>query len=442
MRDLFLLGLVAASIPYILKQPYWGLIMWVLFSLLNPHRLAYGFAFSLPFAMVIALVTLFSLAINAKKLYPFPVNSVTVWMILLALWLNVSPLLSNHTSHEYFLWGRAMKIIFMVLITFWVVGTRKEVHYLMWTLAISIGFYGAKGGLFTILTGGQHRVWGPSSSFIEDNNAMALAIVMAVPLFRYLQLHSPQKWLRMACIGAMLLCVASAVGSHSRGALLALAGMAVFLWLKSPNKVVIGLGGVIVGIIILLNMPEEWFARMNSISEYKQDASAMGRINAWVMTWNLAVDHFPIGGGFDLYTYENFGRYAPDPLDLHAAHSIYFQILGEHGFVGLAIFLALFLSAWLNGTWVIRRVKKIPELRWALDLAAMAQVSLVGYAVGGTFLSLSYYDFPYYVAAALVITRLIVESQLKEAMVQAKALAKRVAGPVSQPAVGSLRLKR
>lgn len=446
MRDLALLAIVLASIPYILKRPYWGLIMWVVFSLMNPHRLTYGFAFGLPFAMVIAVLTLSSLAFNSKRLYRFPVNGSTVSMILLVLWINVSPLLSQHTAMEYVLWDRAIKIMIMVLITFWVVGKREELHYLAWALALSIGFYGIKGGVFTLAHGGEHRVWGPAYTFIEDNNAMALAIVMAVPLFRYLQLHTPQRWLRNACLGGLLLCVASAVGSHSRGALLALGGMSVFLWLKSRNKAAIGVAAIVLGMVILFNMPDAWIDRMKSIGEYKQDASAMGRINAWVMTWNLAVDHFPFGGGFDIYTWENFARYAPNPLDLHAAHSIYFQILGEHGFIGLAIFLAVFISAWRSGSWVMRSVKKLPEYRWAYDLAAMSQVSLVGYATGGAFLSLSYYDFPYYVASMLIITRLIVARELQaakaEAVAKAKAAVEGTAGQGAQPALGGLRLRR
>ena len=446
MRDLALLVIVFGLIPRVLKKPYWGLVMWVVFSLMNPHRLAYGFAYEFPFAQLIALVTFTSLVLNFKTLYKFQVTGAIMAMIMLTLWVNVSSLLGQSGYLEHVLWLRVIKVMVMVMVTFWVVGKREELHYLAWALALSVGFYGIKGGLFTIRHGGGETVWGPPGTFIYDNNAMALAIVMTVPIFRYLQLHSPQRWLRAACIAAMLLCVASAVGSQSRGALLALVGMGVFLWLKSPNKLVFGLAGIIVAVVVYLNMPESWHNRMGTIATYEEDASAMGRINAWAMTWNLAVARFPIGGGFDIYTWENFGRYAPDPLDLHAAHSIYFQILGEHGFIGLAIFLAIFIAAWRNGSWVIRNVKKIPEYRWAFDLAAMSQVSLIGYAVGGAFLSLSYYDFPYYVASMLIITRLLIARQLQAAKAEAKAEAKAKAaeetGKIVPPGLGGLRLRR
>src|SRR5258706_10100751 len=104
-----------------------------------------------------------------------------------------------------------------------------------------------------------------------------------------------------------------------------------------------------------------------------------------------------------------FARFAANPTDLHAAHSIYFQILGEHGFVGLALFLLLWILLWRDASWIIRRTQGQDELRWASDLARMIQVSLIGYLVGGAFLSLAYYDVPYNLLIAIVLTRVLVE---------------------------------
>lgn len=75
---------------------------------------------------------------------------------------------------------------------------------------------------------------------------------------------------------------------------------------------------------------------------YAQDSSALGRLNAWWMAFNLAKANF-FGGGFAIYNAQTFALYAPDPTDIHAAHSIYFMVLGEHGFVGLALFLLLWI---------------------------------------------------------------------------------------------------
>ena len=69
---------------------------------------------------------------------------------------------------------------------------------------------------------------------------------------------------------------------------------------------------------------------------------------------------------------------------------------------------------WRNGSWVINHAGKVPELEWAARLVRMLQVSLVGFMVGGAFLSLAYFDVPYYVMVIMMATRLLVERTLKE----------------------------
>jgi len=143
---------------------------------------------------------------------------------------------------------------------------------------------------------------------------------------------------------------------------------------------------------------------MSSIADYEQDASAMGRINAWWMAWNLAVDR-PFGGGYDIYWPEVFARYAPVPDDVHAAHSIYFQVLGEHGFIGLGLFLLVWIMAWRTAGYLRRTGPLLPATQWTADLGAMTQASLAGYAVGGAFLSLAYFDLPYNLVLLVVLAR-------------------------------------
>lgn len=412
MRDIVVTALIFGSIPFILRNPFIGLLVWVWVGIMNPHRLTWGFAFDMPFAMIVAVCTLASIAFNRNKLVSLPSNRVVVLLVLFTLWLGVSPLFSSHSAEELELWSRAVKVQFMCLVALILIGNRDQLHKLVWVLALSIGFFGIKGGIFTIATAGGYRVWGPPGSFIADNNQLALAVIMGIPLFNYLRLQSANRWIRIGCVAAMLLCVASALGSQSRGALLAVVAMGAFLFVKSRNKGLIALLLVVAVPAVLMLMPETWVERMSTIETYRQDSSAMGRINAWTMAWNLAVDKFPIGGGFATWSAEAYQRYAPNPTPVLVAHSIYFHILGDHGFVGLALFLGIFGFSWQNGSWVIRSVKSHKGLEWARDLAAMCQVSLIGYLVGGAFLSLTYFDLPYYLVIALVLLRHQVTEEL------------------------------
>lgn len=59
---------------------------------------------------------------------------------------------------------------------------------------------------------------------------------------------------------------------------------------------------------------------------------------------------------------------------------------------------------WIRAHQIIKRNKYHPEHKWASDLAAMTQVSLVGYATGGAFLGLAYFDLPYHLLIIIVLT--------------------------------------
>ena len=119
-----------------------------------------------------------------------------------------------------------------------------------------------------------------------------------------------------------------------------------------------------------------------------------------------------------MFQIETFATYAPNPYDIHDAHSIYFMVLGHHGFIGLGLFLLLAFLAWRTGSWTIRRAKKDPHKRWAADLAAMCQVSMIGYASAGAFLGLSYFDLYYHVLMIIVMSKVVLLQEEKQALAQ------------------------
>jgi len=274
-----------------------------------------------------------------------------------------------------------------------------------WVFVLSTAFFGIKGGIFTILNGGTYTVWGPAGSTIEGNNELAIALIVVIPLIRFLQTTVSKNWQKIGLTVAMLLCAAAALGSHSRGALLAIVAMAFMLWLRSPNKLIGIITIPFIALGLLAFMPAEWFTRMDTIFTYQEDGSAMGRINAWWMAWNLA-SHNLFGGGFEIYNAMLFGLYAPDPSDIHAAHSIYFQILGEHGFIGLFLYLGMGISTWRVAGWLRNHAHENTETLWCAELGAMSQVAIFGFAVGGAFLSLAYWDLPYDLLAVLVAAKI------------------------------------
>jgi putative inorganic carbon (HCO3(-)) transporter len=414
MRDIALTVFLLGSLPFVLKRPAYGVFLWVWISVMNPHRLTWGFAFDFNFALLIAIATLLGLIFSREPKH-LPVTPVTAVLFAWVVWMNVTTLLALDMAGSLYMWDRVMKIQLMTFVALILLHSKRHIEVLMWVVAGSVAFFAVKGGLFTLRMGGEHRVYGPFGSFIEENNSLALATIMTIPLLRYLQLQATNRWIRHGLLVAMVLAGFSALGSQSRGALLAIAAMLAVFWLKTRTKIVTGLVLLMLIPVAVGFMPDSWDGRMRSIENYEQDGSAMGRINAWNMAYNLAKDRPLFGGGFEIYNLSVFGRYAPDPMDVHSAHSIYFQMLGEHGFVGLFLFLLLWILVWRDASWIDRQTRAREGWQWASNLARMVQVSLVGYAVGGAFLNLAYYDVPYYLLVAIVLTRTLVERHLRSA---------------------------
>jgi probable O-glycosylation ligase (exosortase A-associated) len=420
MRDLIITMIVFGAVPFMLTRPYVGIMVWSWLGYMNPHRLTWGFAYNFPFVQVAALCTLASLFIN-KEPKRFPWTTTTILWLSWVAWMAFTTLFAQVPEDANAELIRSIKIQMMVLITYLVIRNKHQLNMLIWTIVVSLGFFGTKGGAFTLATGGSHMVWGPPGSFIEGNNELALALLMIVPLMRYLQLESENKWVRRGTGVAQVLTLFSIVGSYSRGAFLGASAMGLMLWLKSKNKILIGISIIVCVSLVWSFMPQAWFDRMNTISTYEEDGSAMGRINAWWFAFNLAKAHPIVGGGYQAFTPELFLQYAPIPDDFHDAHSIYFEVLAEQGFIGLSIFLALGLSAFLAGSWILRNTKNIDSLRWANTLAAMLQVSLLGYAVGGAFLGLAYFDLPYHLISLIVITQVLVKEELEKLPLEERA---------------------
>ena len=408
MRDVLTISLIALCAVAALMHPWIGVMGWTLISIMNPHRYAWV-ASLLPVAAAVAIATVMGMVLTRDRIRFIAAPPVCA-LIAFMIWMCITLPFSILIEPSQVMWEKVMKIDFMLLVAVTVLCTRKHVLAFVWVLVFSLGFYGVKGGVFTIATGGTYLVWGPPDSFIEGNNELAVALVMIIPLMRFLQLQAQSQWIRHGMTAVILLSAVSALGTRSRGALLAIIATAAIMWVRDRKKLGSGILILLAAATLLAFLPTEWGDRMSTIGDYEQDSSAMGRINAWWMAFNLAKDRF-FGGGFAISTGIVFAQYAPVPDDVHAAHSIYFQVLGEHGFVGLLLYLLVWTLTWRSASWLRTNGPKHIASAWTADLGAMCQASIAAYAVGGAFLSLAYFDLPYNVLVLLVVTRKWVEEK-------------------------------
>ena len=410
MRDILVTVIVLGSLPFFFSRPYIGVLVWSWLSYMNPHRLGWGFAYDMPFAKIVAVTLFLSLLFNSRDIRKPPMYPLTWLWLAFIFWMGITTALAIYPDLAGLQYEKVIKIQVIILLAMMIIRTPESMQLMLWVIYLSVGFFGIKGGIFTILHGGNYRIYGPPDSYIADNNSLAVALLMVLPLGYYLFGREQRRWVRYALVASMPLIAISVVGSYSRGALLAISAVAVFLWWKSRNRLLLGIAVLPLLPVLFLAMPQGWHNRMETISTYQEDASAMGRINAWRYAFNVANSR-PAGAGFDSWSAETFARWAPVPDDVHAAHSIYFSVLADHGWLGLIMFLAIFFAAWRLATRIIKTCDGLPEHRWMADLSRMLQVSLIAYAVGGAFLSLSYFDLPWHMVGILVLMRVMLEEQ-------------------------------
>ncbi len=412
MRDaLFLLGFV--PLPLLaLASPWLGLLAWGWIAFQQPHRALWGFAADLPYNLIIAGATLLGWLLSRERKAPqLDLTSLLLLLfgaaIALSTTFSLAPELSAKPASEF-----GKNLVFLLLLAN-LLTTRARLHGFVWLQAFCLGYYGLMGGALFILTGGQHNFTGPSGTAIGDRNNLALALLLAVPLMNYLRLHSRQRWLQLALIGAMLMTVLAVLGTYSRGGFVGLLAMGAVLWWRSRRRLLALAAIGLVAASLAAVAPDSWKQRMGTIEQaHEVDNSFKLRLQSWYAHLNAARDRPLVGAGpYALQTAPVYFHYAPDQDVVavvndrpRAAHSIYFQVLGELGLTGFLLYAGLLLTAARNARWVERHSRARPELAWLHDLARMLQASLAAFLVAGAGLSMAYYD--YFFALTIVLAAL------------------------------------
>lgn len=412
LRDAFVILVVIGSLPLCFLKPWFGVLMWSWLGYMNPHRLTWGMAYSMPFAQMVGIATLAGLVLGRERLRVI-VSREVVLLVALWVWFLITTIFSTYPDDAWpFLW-KVSKIFLMTFVTIIAIQDKQKLKWLLYVIALSIGFYGLKGGIWAILTGAQERVLGPPGSFIAGNTEIGLALVMVLPLLIFLRRDESRPWLRHLLLGMGVLSVVAILSTYSRGALLALIAVLGMIFLKSRTKVLTLAVIIVVTPVVLTMLPQKWFERMETIDPDKKESSAMQRLDAWTMAFYLALDNPVFGAGFRCFTPEMYERYYPEAMVKRVdAHSIVFQVLAEHGFIGIGLYLGLMASTFLSLRRIIRIARRDPSRRWMLHYAQMLEAGLVGFLVGGLFLSRSYFDLYYhFVAAAVILQRLGIYQQ-------------------------------
>ena len=428
MRDIVLAIILVVLAVVALARPFFGLLGWTWYGYFSPNQFVWGWARRIPGGEVLAIPTILGLLATPERKIP-PVTRETLLLIVLWLWfgittLNVvhSPLLAHHLADTIAQFLQVTKMFLMIFVALILVIDKDK---LRWWYLVTAGCFIVlclKGAIWGVLTGGKFVVYGPTRSMIGDNNDFALAVNISIPMIYYLAQTETSPRLKLALRVSLPFAVLAVLLTYSRGGLLGLGVVLVVLVLQSRQKVR-GLS-IMFGLILLVFIvaPGKWIERMESIRTAAQtDPSARSRIFSWTFATRLALDHPVFGGGFETFTGELYDRYGMGGQEIvHGPHSIYFQMMSEHGFPGLAIFLILLTSCVLTCRRIRGWCRRYDPGNWLVPYCSMVIASLCAYAISGAFLGRAYFDMFYQLIATTIMLSAFAQTEMRKIRVRAQ----------------------
>jgi probable O-glycosylation ligase (exosortase A-associated) len=409
LRGLVLLVFFLASIPVCFVRPFYGVALWCVVSFLNPQSFTWTAFDALPWAVAVAIPTLTGMFLFERKFERLASREVALLLILWG-WFTVTTIVStsrpefaHHAFETAERWKFVSKIILMTICMIPVVNSFSRLRILMLTLAGCFGVFVLKSLPFVIATGGTYRLYGPERSMIADNTDLGMALVMTLPIYYGLAQVEKKAWMKAALWFTFLITFPAIFFTYSRGALVGCAVVFTLTLIQSRRRLALIPVAVVALAVAVSFAPEQWQQRMDLTRPEAMDASARSRLSAWAFARALAADYPVTGGGFSTFTEQMYEKYWPGEIGtIYGPHSVYFQVLAEHGYVGLALYLMLAGSCFMR-TWQLRRAAKRYKDQEVAVYALMLRLVMVGFLTCGAFLGRAYFDYYFATVASIVI---------------------------------------
>ncbi len=401
MRDYLVIAAVLTSLPFCFIRPYIGLLVWSGLGYLNPHRMTWGPAYTFPVVQLAAITTIAG-TVFTKRRKGLYLTTETILLILLWLTFTFSTFFAINSAPAWIKWEQVSKTMLMIAFTIVLVDSHKQLRGLFWVFVICVGFWGFKGGIFELATGGNWLAYGPTDSSFGDNNSLGAILCMIIPLCWYIRKAQTNYWIRIALLAGFWLCTLTVIFTYSRGDFLGLLVMMSILIWQSKRRFLYILVAVMLVVLALPFFPHKWIDRIQTIQTYQEDSSANARLSEWRFARNLAADRPLTGGGFKVYSRATYNKYLPEFGNWWDAHSIYFGMLAEHGFPGITLFLVLLFTAFRS----LHKLKLSygrdrPEYYYCIMLTS----AFAGYMAAGAFLDFHYLDLFYQMIACVIIMK-------------------------------------
>lgn len=405
LRSLWLLFVYVSFLGLSTSAPFVATLGYVWVDTFQPQSIAYIVLNQLPVAMIMGVVALGGyLALDRR--YPPPITLQSGLQIAMAIWICLTTLWAQVPDAAWVKWDWAFKTVAFATFVPYVIRSRVQIEAFAQTYVLSLAANFIPFGIKVMISGGgygQNLGLQQGNSGLSEGGLLSTACLMAVPLAMYLAKHSQliprMKILPLAYWGIAVLSIITALGTYERSAVLGLGALAVYMWLRSKHK--FGFGIVLaLGLAVMAIVGVGALNNRAAIGDYQSDNSAYVRILVWQWTLEFTATH-PFGGGFVTYIINHVEVPASGQAPAHiefgrAFHSTYFEVLGEHGYPGIIMFLTLAISTLLMLRRVAKKVRPYPELEWIGGLSDALQSGLAVFLTSGAFVGLAFQPMFWY----------------------------------------------
>ena len=417
MRDLFFVAFLGALMLIGLKRPFVFVLGYVYIDNLAPQRLTYLLLNSIPISLIfVGLAVIAWALIDDKKDMRFAPRQAL--MIALLIYCGITTTQADFPVEAAEKWSWVWKALAFAIFLPLTLRTRLRIETIGLFMTFSAAALIIIGGIKTIASGGGYgtlNLMVTNNTGLYESSIISMVAIAIIPLILFQMKHSlifPPEW-RVKAFGYALIfaCLLIPIGTQARTGLICIAVLVLLLLRYTKRRMTYIMMIAVLGLAAVPMLPKTFTNRAATIKDYRADESASTRLAVWKWTWEYAKDH-PMGGGFAAYL-QNHIRYelkesedsgsqtqVTSKLTVDAArafHSSYFEMLGEQGFPGLAMWLIIHLTGLWRMERLYRRFRKrdVDHEQWIGALAAALQMGHVIFLVGSLFVGIAYQPFVY-----------------------------------------------
>ena len=413
MRDLAFVAFLFAFIGLGFRRPFLFVLLYAYVDIFSPQRLTYWLLNSVQVSLIAFLLAFFGWAAADDK-RGLTIAPRQALLFLLLIYCGVTTSVADFPMEALGKWDWAWKALVFAIFLPLTLRTRLRIEALALFMVLCASSIIIVGGIKTLASGGGYGVLNlmvSQNAGLYEGSTLACVAVAIVPIILWLAKYGtiyPPDWrVRIFAAALIFACLLIPVGTQARTGLICIGVLGVMM-LRHTKRRLLYLGIVGLGLAIAIpNLPESYTKRMDTIKAYQADSSASTRVAVWKWTINYVRDH-PWGGGFDAYrgnelridktsTEGNGGQTNVTKTveydQARAYHSAYFEMLGEQGYPGLLIWLAIHLGGLFSMERLRARTKKIAEAQWVSGLAGALFQAHIVYLVGALFIGIAFQPF-------------------------------------------------